>query len=713
MAMVTQLGLIRILSATFYGNELSICLAIGNWLWWTGFGSYSSRHWVQRIRSDFQLIILGSLYALIIILMTYILTLSRLVLNLSPSEIVGIFPIWLWVLMVFCIPGYLNGLFFPLMVRWLGRYEKGFTIKRIYIAEVVGAAVGSLSLALLLWLGISTYTIIHLAVAVLILSIALFLIRNRWQQALYLCAWGLLIGLSLSRGIPFALHQKWQPMTLVTFRESPYQAFSLLTYGGSQVLYGDSEPLWMAGERQKAEEVVHFALLNHRAPQRILIVGICDPEIIQELAKYATLTEVVNLQPDKTLYALTSRFWSPVPQQFLFRTTSADPLAYLRRTQDLFDVVILNVPLPVSANWNRYYTQEFYRLVKTRLRSDGLMALSLPGDEEYLTAEQRAFLQSVAATLAQVFRHLTWIPGSTIHLLAADTVSNNDYAYFQAELQRRGIRNLYVTDSFLRDRLAPFRRSFLEKQVEGMQAGIINRLSRPVGFYFDTVLWDQRTGGWLKNIYARLLEWRPIWLLGMISSLLLIVGVLIRKPGGLANYTIFGIGCVTMSFETVCLIIYQSLVGSLYFHIVFLMCAYMLGSALGSWCFNPERRLPALERILILYLILPLVAGWLLFFNPNVYIAAPLLYSVLFLNGILTGYSFLLLTHRIYQQESRVISEISGRCYAADIAGSAVGVYCGTVLTIPVYGLSVTLVLISLIILVNLLVTLKARYRII
>jgi predicted membrane-bound spermidine synthase len=695
MAMVTQLSLIRLLSLTFYGNELSFCLAIGNWLLWTGLGSLSGRYLLIKGAARRSLQILAAVEVLIIIVTIYGLSLSRFILGLSPSEIIGILPIWFWSLILFLLPGWLNGLFFPLLVQWHSRQLPEYSIRIIYVMEAVGAVIGTLGFALLVYLRLTTFTILHGTVLLLIVVTALVLIERWSLKLLYVGIFGIFVVVSLWLGVPALLKKKWQPFKVIEFTESPYQAFTWLSYADNQILYGDSEPLWVIGDRQKAEEIVHFGLLNHSAPQRILLIGMFTPDILREIEKYRTVEVILNLQPDRVLVELTERFFAEIHSPVQWRMAVVDPLEYLRRSNELFDVILLNVPLPVSANWNRYYTLEFYQLLKRHLSQGGLISLALPGDEEYFTAEQRAFLKTVDNTVDQVFGRKTWIPGATLHLIAGDTVFNNDYFFFDQQLKQRDIETSYIHGRFLFDRLAPARLRFIESQLSEVPDGFTNRLARPVGFYFDTVLWDQRTGGFFKGIYVALARLNPGYFLAGVLLLFVLVGsFLCSTKRWRLIFTIFGIGCITMCLESVVIIIYQSFVGSLYLHIVFLTLAYMLGSTIGGLCFKPGAHLIAPYKLLRLYILLPCLGWLLLVCHPQAISGAVLCYGLLLLNGFLTGYSFLVLASRVSANAQISVGAIGGICYAADIAGAAGGVYLGTILTIPVYGLKLTLLLI-------------------
>ena len=67
-----------------------------------------------------------------------------------------------------------------------------------------------------------------------------------------------------------------------------------------------------------------------------------------------------------------------------------DGRRFLRRTEKKFDLITIDPPPPVEASGSSLlYSREFYRLIKTRLKDDGILQTWLPGGEK-LTYEATA-----------------------------------------------------------------------------------------------------------------------------------------------------------------------------------------------------------------------------------------------------------------------------------------------------------------------------------
>lgn len=73
-----------------------------------------------------------------------------------------------------------------------------------------------------------------------------------------------------------------------------------------------------------------------------------------------------------------------------------DGRRFLERSEQQYDVITIDPPPPVeAAGSSLLYTKEFYRIIKTRLRPDGILQQWLPdGDEQVRSAVTRALVES-------------------------------------------------------------------------------------------------------------------------------------------------------------------------------------------------------------------------------------------------------------------------------------------------------------------------------
>ncbi len=699
VSMVGQISFIRLSALSFYGNELTMGVVLGHWLLWTGIGSMAGSRLVKRIPVRRTILLISFIYAIVLLLFSYILFIIREIVGIHTSEIVGFGPIFVWTFLILIIPSFTNGLFFPFFVKWVKSFYSKSAVPRVYLAEMFGAAVGSLLFAEFIYLGLNTLQILHLMVALFIISAAVFLVTSKKRLFISLIFSLVVIICLLIFSQPMLLNAKWKPFRVVSFKESPYLSLTTVNYEGVFTLYGDSEPVWTFGEREKAEELVHFGLLSHSYPESILVIGIGNSELIREIERHPSVKNVTIIQPDgilqKDLNAFTVCDSFPCSVRYIIE----DPIKILRKIRSKYDVVLLNIPTPVNAQWNRFYTYEFFQLIHRVISPNGIAVLHFPGGENFLTDDHIDFLKTISNTVKLVFKNITWIPGETIHLLASDFPVHNDYASISATLKKRNLKMMYIQDYYLYDRLSPMRIDFLKSQVDQCQTNVVNLITRPVGYYYDTVLWDQRTKGVVSFLYKSLREIRPEYILGVLIAIIaaLVVTFWVRGKGRtLIHFSMAAIGFVHMSLEVSLIIIFQSYVGGVYLRIVFLMFAFMIGAGFGA-IFQikgiPGMGFKQLIGLLILITFLPIIVLLSLVFHATPISISWMVPIVLFGSGFIEGIIFPILT--MYANKfsaSSAVAPSAGRVYAWDVLGSCIGAYFVSGIIIPIWGLYITLI---------------------
>ncbi len=709
MATIGQLIFIRLVAQSFYGNEITMCIAIGHWLLWTGIGSLAGSIYLRNVDKSPRLLPLMILYSLFLVLCSYSLLLIRRIVGIGLSEMVGLGRIFLWTGMLFMIPSFLNGLFFPFLVRWVTDRKSQFPVHHVYIGEVIGSAMGGILFILLIRSGLNTLISLHLTIGFFIIVAAMVILQKAVFKILVLTGVVIIEFVLFQFVTPEAVVKKWYPYRLREYRESPHQAISEAFHGGGVTLFGNNEPIWSIGIEENAEELVHFGMLNHPAPQKALIIGVANADIYRQIQKYSTLKSVTVVQTDAVLQKMIDAHRRQQADSMRLEVHIDDPLKFLKKTDQQFDVVLINIPLPVNAMWNRFYTVEFFRLLKRQMGNTAIVSMQFPGGEAYLSDEHVAFLKIMENTVRSVFSQSCWIPGETVHLLASESPLNNHLDFFTAQLKNRDISNLYIQESYLWDRLSPQKIAFLEKHLQANAICQINTLQKPVGFYYDTLLWDQQTKGFLKSVYKFLSKTNPVYPGLFVIGLLLIAIIRFRvkkRPASILKLNMAVIGFSIMSLESIVIIVYQSYVGALYLNIALLTTAFMAGAAMGAWRqrrsvqhiqFKQFLRLAVgLTIIIIVYAVLLLSQSVLLTFSI-------VHYAMLWLGGLAGGTIFPMLSYLVQKHESTKLPSASGTIYACDIIGSCLGIYLTSGIIIPVFGLSTAAV--GLIVLLAVMIT--------
>ena len=192
---------------------------------------------------------------------------------------------------------------------------------------------------------------------------------------------------------------------------TPYQEVVVqdgAAFGRSLVLDGKTQSTEV-DEFVYHEGLVHPAMISHRAPTSVFVAGGGEGATIREVLKHNAVESVVMVDIDSKVVDL-CREYLPNHHRSSFddprvRLVYADALAYLESTSERFDIVIIDVPDPLEAGpAYLLFTQEFYSLIRDRLRPGGAM-VSQSGPTGPSFYEQ--CFSVVANTVASVFPAVT------------------------------------------------------------------------------------------------------------------------------------------------------------------------------------------------------------------------------------------------------------------------------------------------------------------
>ena len=175
-----------------------------------------------------------------------------------------------------------------------------------------------------------------------------------------------------------------------------------------------------------------------------------------------------------------------------------DAVRFLRKSNDFYDAILMDLPDPSTVQWNRFFTREFFALVRERLNPGGVFSFGLIGAENYAGPEQRLLSSSVYQALKSAFPNIRLIPGARQFFIASDNPLVGDIATL---LKERGIATVYVNDDYLRAKLTPDRLDMAQRMVSlPVQA---NEDFSPISAYAHLEYWlrqFERSGLFLPTL---------------------------------------------------------------------------------------------------------------------------------------------------------------------------------------------------------------------
>jgi spermidine synthase len=126
------------------------------------------------------------------------------------------------------------------------------------------------------------------------------------------------------------------------------------------------------------ESLVHIPMSLVPKKSNILVLGGGDGLATRELLKYPEVKKItlVDLDDEITSLFQNNNMLTQINQNSLNDTRveikNQDAFSYLDKSDDVFNLIIIDLPDPNNSSLSKLYSQEFYELVKNHLTGDGV-----------------------------------------------------------------------------------------------------------------------------------------------------------------------------------------------------------------------------------------------------------------------------------------------------------------------------------------------------
>jgi spermidine synthase len=720
-AVIAQIVLLRELMVVFCGNEMSLGLMLASWLLWTAIGSSGLGRLASRSPQRRRLMaFLELLVALTFPLAIYLARASKGAFQSVPGEILGPGPMILTSLVVLSLFCLLSGGLFAVGSRLFAQEAGTSTLagtSNVYLLEALGSGLGGILASLLLIRYFTSFQIAALLCLLNFLGAASLAIRSvRRRRAAGLALVGVFAFLVFPFGCPWlektSLKRFWSGFELVAARNSVFGNLAVVQTKGTRSLFENGLVAFNAPDPAAAEEAVHFALLQHPAPQSLLLIGGGVNGSLSQALQHPSLERIDYVELDPTVLDLAQEYfpaaWAPLRADPRVHVHNTDGRLFLRTTNLKFDVLIVNLPEPQTAQLNRFFTLEFFQEAASKLTPAGVFSFQLKASEDYISPDLAEFLRCIDNTLRQVFPEVATIPGDTVHFFAAARAGSltNDSRELIARLRARHIRTSYVREYYLPYRMMPDRVLDLESQIRPDADTRTNRDFAPVAYYFDVALWSTRFNTAYRRVFQTMAAVRFLSVTLTLALVFFGLVALLRwlpaaenRSRASAGFCVAAMGFTLIGLEMLLLLAFQAIYGYVYQQLAIIIAGFMLGMTLGSrWGLRAAasatglrdvRRLFSLQLLaalspVLLYLLFNALAA---IKNPaTVFLASQILFPVLaVLCGLFGGYQFPVATRIFFSNSNRKASG-PGTLYALDLAGACVGAVVLSSYLVPVFG---------------------------
>ncbi len=344
--------------------------------------------------------------------------------------------------------GALTGVELPILIRKANEIgvELNRSTARVLFSDYAGGLIGGLLFAFYLrpQMGMVKSAFI---VGVINLSVALLILWLFRKEISYLkvhMVSGVLIGLLLIAGVlfgeemAFSFEQKLYKDPIIHMEDTAYQRIVLTKEQGDTRLYLNGALQFSSSDEYRYHEtLVHPAMAKASSTKNVLLLGGGDGLAVREILKYKEVESVtvVDLDPRMTELAQTNFHLLQLNKDALsderVNILNRDAFKYLEQTDEMYDVVIVDLPDPNNESLNKLYTWEFYSLIRNHLNSEGAIMVQ---------ATSPVFARSVYWTISETIAS-TGLHTKNLHI---DVPSFGNWGYVLASRTPTSMEQLVI-----------------------------------------------------------------------------------------------------------------------------------------------------------------------------------------------------------------------------------------------------------------------------
>ncbi len=670
-SLILQIALIRAALRTFSGNELVIGIVLSVWLIGVALGSMIGRR--ISIKSAFGLTFLlvgvlaeptfGLLHGL------------RNFLSFAPGEVIPLKETLIWSFISIFPISTIIGAQFPLAIDYIEAHSG-----RVYGLESAGAFLGGCLFTFVLSERIPTGTTVAM-MSVLNIFAALFVLRLRILLPVLI--------------LPLVFHTVLMPyitdtypegMQIIRRVESRYGEIEAVKYKKQINIYHSGKFLSSYPDPVTEELLPHLTMSIRPEAEKILLIG-GSMAAVREFLRYP-IKNITYIEIDPQLidvfFNILDRHDRAMLDDDRVSIISADARHFIKSQQENeYDLIVLNLPEPTTANLNRFYTMEFFWQTRKVLSSDGAIVMKLPGSSGYISDGMKRAYGAIYNSMKAIFRYVENSSSEYSIFIASDTPLNSSVQMLKENFKHSGLTTKYFNESILEDAFSPFKVELLRQRLSTF--GGVNLDRRPVAYLYSLTLWSEAHGGrWLRSILGAKVSTVVILFIFPIIG----IKAFLKLKKWDIHYTIFSTGLFTMSYLTILILLFQAGVGYVYEMIGLLTATYMAGGAIGA--FIPFRQ----KQTKLFIRVLDIVLVTLLLLTPILIDREISFYILCCIAGMVGGAQFKLagqLTTKTKQSLS------GGMLYASDLLGAVLGAFVTTLILFPLSGLNGTLLTLGII----------------
>jgi predicted membrane-bound spermidine synthase/Na+-translocating ferredoxin:NAD+ oxidoreductase RnfG subunit len=755
-ALAVQSILFRDFLTMYEGSELGIGLFFLYWLLWVAAGAL-----LGRIRTPItgavirKFELLPLLYIPAYVLQHFLIFNARIFAGIKGFDL---FPFvrMLPVSLLSCAPVSLcTGVFFTLSCRWItegveleesSHVNRKLPVPLLYIMEVGGSVCGGIVVTVMFTGGLSHETVFLISALLLVIGTgSVCLMKKNYIMAIipFLLITGILMSGFGNFWWEWKRKSTWERLLPARLYEGSF------TTSQAEYLYGTYEEQSVVMSHGSVCEVFPYDLYGGQVAamhlvqcpeaERVLVIGQGTLSVCYAFLSLPGIKEVTWMTQDPLYTTHLLNVFNDEQKVGIedLILQDGDIKEELRLNKVPYDIVICHLPNVTTLVLNRFFTHEFYTLIKEHITPGGIFSVRTAGGENFFGSELARLGASVYLTLTSVFNHVMIIPGDQSWLCASE---REDMSGVPALLEERHGKVEGLTSLFPAEGLAMIyqeERAGLQKDryrsiIEGTDHELLlNSESWPKALLY-TLIFSAKLAAepvihneWIDALirYGMYIIIGGLFLAGILRLVYRLSGSKVvkskeesgdghLKESNVDNYVLlFSQGVLGISTSILLMFMYQSFFGSVFLHIGLLSALFMLGLCLGSiWM---RRRLLLKEKesrvTLPLIIICHIILLFLIIGLSGLRVQVLVILTFL-VTGVINGCYIPIVTFRFAR------TGISGASSGAaveffDHSGGSAGSVAAGVIMLPLFGVNVTIFILASLLAINLLPLIPALFH--
>ncbi|MDD5464928.1 MAG: hypothetical protein PHP73_01075 [Candidatus Omnitrophica bacterium] len=671
IAAIFQLVILREFSFSIAKNELAFVVAVGFWIIFCSLGS------ILKTSKKLRTITLSILASLSFALSICLIHLAKSLAGLKYYDAASLGLVLFLSIILIGPTAFTIGLAFRHFVQ---EYLKGNqTQKDIYAKffafEAAGFFLGGIAFTFC-FIDYTNPLIFSLSPLILLPAI-----KNHYKKILPAC---LIIIITIISAVSFnpILRKEFAGSDILANLGSSYGPVITAYKAGATTLFSGGSSLVTSEDKSANEEFIHMSLsaTNPLVNKDILFIGAALSGQVGEIAKYK-LNSLDCLQINPLISKLAQKR-SPAGLKNKVNFITDDPRLYLKNANRQYDAILMNMPAPVNLALNRYFTEDFFKLIPGRLKPKGVFSFTIPSKREILSPQFARFDSSIINAIDRVFTNRFVIPSDSMIIIASGGQKINAGDLLD-NFAKANPRTIFFTIYHFKDYLDPAMRGYTESMLDRNIPA--NTDLNPSGFLNYLILEQIKFYPNLKIDFKKMRSGITASLL-FLAALIMIFGYLFKKISCFLNTGM--VGFTSISFSSIIFVLFQLYCGALFWKLGLLIALFMAALGIGTFLLNTIKtyRAGMLSGLYLFWMISVFILFWNLKIIAKVGYAELIFYLYSLICGFLTGSSYPLLAQSLLKNKFDD-KNLAMTIYSADLIGAFLGTIVSGILLIPFLGI--------------------------